>query len=113
MFFTNAALLLFLVQLIYTMTKEQKDLIWLLLQEKHYLVKTLNSRGKEVYKILEGRQVPVQYFTEASVKKIKDVLKSDNKKRMTLNLSAVRRLHGKSYIKALYKKNVANLSGQV
>ena len=94
------------------MTKEQKDLIWLLLQEKHYMVKTINSRGKEVYKILEGRQVPVQYFTEANVKKIKDVLKSDSKKRMTLNLNAVRRLHGKNYIKALYKKNVANLSRQ-
>ena len=92
------------------MTKEQKDLMWLLLQEKHYLVKTINSRGKEVYKILEGRQVPVQYFTEADVKKIKDVLKSDSKKRMTLNLNAVRRLHGRNYLKVLYKKSVANVS---
>ena len=94
------------------MTKEQKDLIWLLLQEKHYLMKTINSRGKEVYKILEGRQVPVQYFTEANVKKIKDVLKSDSKKRMTLNLNAVRRLHGKNYLKVLYKKSIENLSKQ-
>ena len=94
------------------MTKEQKDLIWLLLQEKHYLVKTINSRGKEVYKILEGRQVPVQYFTAANVKKIKAVLKSDSKKRMTLNLNAVRRLHGKNYLKVLYKKSIENLSRQ-
>ena len=86
------------------MTDQQKDLIWLLLQEDHYLVKTINARGKEVYKILEGRQIPVQYFTEADVKKIKDVLKSDSKKRMTLNLSAVRQLHGKNYVKMLYKK---------
>ena len=86
------------------MTDQQKDLIWLLLQEDHYLVKTINSRGKEVYKILEGRQIPVQYFTEADVKKVKDVLKSDSKKRMTLNLSAVRQLHGKNYVKMLYKK---------
>ena len=86
------------------MTDQQKDLIWLLLQEDHYLVKTINSRGKEVYKVLEGRQIPVQYFTEADVKKIKDVLKSDSKKRMTLNLSAVRQLHGKNYVKMLYKK---------
>ena len=55
------------------MTDQQKDLIWLLLQEDHYLVKTINSRGKEVYKILQGRQIPVQYFTEADVKKVKDV----------------------------------------
>ena len=86
------------------MTDQQKDLIWLLLQEDHYLVKTINARGKEVYKILEGRQIPVQYFTEADVKKVKDVLKSDSKKRMTLNLSAVRQLHGKNYVKMLYKK---------
>ena len=86
------------------MTDQQKDLIWLLLQEDHYLVKTINARGKEVYKVLEGRQIPVQYFTEADVKKVKDVLKSDSKKRMTLNLSAVRQLHGKSYVKMLYKK---------
>ncbi len=87
------------------MTKQQKDLIWLLLQEDHYLVKSINAKGKEVYKILEGRQIPVQYFTEANVKKVKDFLKSDNKKRMTLNLSAVRQLHGKNYLKMLYKKN--------
>ena len=86
------------------MTDKQKDLIWLLLQENHYLVKTLNAKGKEVYKVLEGRQVPVQYFTEKDVKKIHDILKTDNKKRMTLNLSAVRQLHGKSYAKMLYKK---------
>lgn len=86
------------------MTDQQKDLIWLLLQEDHYLVKTINARGKEVYKVLEGRQVPVQYFTQADVKKIKDILKTDSKKRMTLNLSAVRQLHGKNYAKMLYKK---------
>ncbi len=88
------------------MTKEQKDLIWLLLQEKHYLVRTINSRGKKVYKVLQGRQVPVRYFTEANVKKFKEVLKSDNKKRMTLNLNAVIQLHGKNYLKVLYKKTL-------
>jgi len=87
------------------MTDQQKDLIWLLLQEDHYLVKTINARGREVYKFLSGRQIPVQYFTEINVKKIKDFLKSDSKKRMTLNLNAVRQLHGKNYIKMLYTKN--------
>jgi hypothetical protein len=86
------------------MTDQQKDLIWLLLQDDHYLIRTINARGKEVYKVLEGRQTPVQYFSEADVKKIKDVLKSDSRKRMTLNLSAVRQLHGKNYVKVLYKK---------
>jgi hypothetical protein len=86
------------------MTKKQKDLVWLLLQENHYMVKTINSRGKEVYKVLEGRQIPVQYFTETNVKKIRELLKTDNKKRMTLDLNEVRKLHGKNYIKMLYKK---------
>lgn len=86
------------------MTKQQKDLVWLLLQDNHYMVKSINARGKEVYKIFEGRQIPVQYFTETNVKKIKEFLKTDSKKRMTLNLSAVRQLHGKNYIKMLYKK---------
>lgn len=86
------------------MTKEQKDLIWLLLQDNHYLVKTVNAKGREVYKILEKQQIPVQYFTEANVKKIKDILKTDSRKRMTLNLTAVRQLHGKNHLKVLYKK---------
>ena len=86
------------------MTKKQKDFIWLLLQDDHYMVKSINARGKEVYKIFEGRQKPVQYFSELNVKKIKDFLKTDSKKRMTLNLSAVRQLHGKNYIKMLYNK---------
>ena len=68
------------------------------------MIKSINAKGKEVYKILEGRQKPVQYFSEISVKKIKDFLKSDSKKRMTLNLNAIRQLHGKNYIKMLYIK---------
>ncbi|MEO8412413.1 MAG: hypothetical protein ABI472_02090 [Ginsengibacter sp.] len=86
------------------MTKKQKDLIWLLMQENHYMVKTINTRGKEVYKIFQGRQIPVRYFTELHVKGIRDLLKSDNKKRMTLNLNEVRKLHGKNYVKILYNK---------
>jgi hypothetical protein len=68
------------------------------------MVKSINAKGKEVYKVFEGRQVPVQYFTETNVRKIKEFLKSDTKKRMTLNLNAVRSLHGKNYIKMLYTK---------
>ena len=87
------------------MTKKQKDLVWLLLQENHYMIKAINARGKEVYKVLKDRQIPVRYFSEINVKKIKDFLKSDSKKRMTLNLSVIRQLHGKNYLKILYKKS--------
>ena len=75
------------------------------MQADHYMVRAINANGKEVYKVLEGRQTPVQYFTEITVKKIKDYLKIDDQKRMTLNLNEVRKLHGNNYIKIIYKKN--------
>lgn len=85
------------------MTKSEKELAKLLLQNNHYLLKAINARGKEVYKIMKGRQVPVQYFTEATYRCFLNILKTDSKKRMTINLSAVRQLNGNSYIKKLYK----------
>ena len=86
------------------MTRNEKDLIALLLQEDHYMAKAINSKGKEVYKVFKGRQIPVQYFSIITVNKVKDFLKIDHKKRMTLNLNIVRQLHGKNYIKMLYNK---------
>lgn len=91
-------------QPILPMNSNQKDLIWLLMQPDHYMVKTINANGKEVYKILQGRQIPVQYFTEITVRKIKDYLKIDSHNRMTLNLNEVRKLHGNDYMKIIYKK---------
>ena len=85
------------------MTKEEKDLAWLLLQDNHYLVKSTNVNGKQVYKILREKQVPIRYFTESTVRKFSQVLKTGTKKRMTVNLSLVRQLNGNSYIKKLYK----------
>jgi RNA:NAD 2'-phosphotransferase (TPT1/KptA family) len=86
------------------MTKQQKDLVWLLLQEDHYMVKTINAKGREMYKVLEGRQKPVRHFSTVTVNGLKDLFKTDDKKRFTLNLNLVRQLHGKSYIKILYTK---------
>jgi hypothetical protein len=97
-------LLLFLKNQFLPMNSKQKDLIWLLMQADHYIIKTINANGKEVYKILEGRQIPVQYFTEITVRNIKNYLKIDGQKRMTLNLNEVRKLHGNNYIKIIYKK---------
>lgn len=51
------------------MNQLHKDLGWLLLQPGHYLVKTLNAKGKQVYKVYSGRQVPVQYFSNAQAQK--------------------------------------------
>lgn len=97
-------LLVFLKNQFLPMNSKQKDLIWLLMQPDHYMIKTINANGKEVYKILEGRQIPVQYFTEITVRNIKNYLKIDGQKRMTLNLNEVRKLHGNNYIKIIYKK---------
>ena len=91
------------------MTKKTKDLAWLLLQNNHYLLRSINSRGKEVYKIMKGKQEPVQYFSAATYRSFHNILKTDAKKRMTINLSAVRQLNGNSYIKKLYKQRLAAL----
>ena len=85
------------------MTKEEKDLAWLLLQENHYLVRSINVSGKEVYKILRGKQIPIQYFTHATVRRFFHLLRPNSKNRFILNLNAVRQLNGNNYIKKLYQ----------
>ena len=85
------------------MTKKEKTLAWLLLQNNHYMLKSINANGKEVYKIMKGRQVPVQYFSKTTVRKFDYLLKTDAKKRITINLSEVRQFNGNSYIKKLYR----------
>ena len=54
-------------------------------------------------KILREKQVPVQYFTETTVRKFYQVLKMGTHQRMRINLSLVRQLNGNNYIKKLYK----------
>ncbi len=86
------------------MTKNEKDFIWLLLQPDHYMVQTVNSAGRKVYKVYTGNKQPIQYFSLIIYRKFQALLKTDKKKRITLNLSEVRKLHGKKYLKLLYKK---------
>ena len=88
------------------MTKSAKELARLLLNNNHYLLKSINANGKVVFKIMMGKQVPVQYFSEASFRYLNPILKTDSKKRMTINLSAVRQLNGNSYLKKLYKTSL-------
>lgn len=89
------------------MTNNEKDLVWLLMQEQHYLVRSTNTKGKMVYKVMMGKQVPVRVFSEITVRKLDPFLKSDAKKRITINLTAVRQLNGNSYLKGVYRKRLA------
>lgn len=85
------------------MTKSEKDLVWLLLQPDHYMLQTINSAGRRVYKVFSGKQEPVQYFSIQVYNKFSSLFKTDNKNKITLNLSEVRKLHGKSNLKKLYR----------
>lgn len=87
-----------------SITREQKLLIFHLLTGEYYLMKKPKRSGIDAYKLYKGNQVPVKYYSSATVRKIFDLLKTDNKRRLSFNLSLVRQLHGKSYIKSLYKK---------
>ena len=86
------------------MTRMKKDLIRLLLQEDHYMVKAINAKGKKCIKFLKDGRYRFSILRKLLLIKMKDLLKSDDKKRMTLNLNLVRQLHGKNYIKMLYIK---------
>lgn len=85
------------------MSNNEKDLAWLLMQDHHYLIRSTNAKGKIVYKVMVGKQIPVRYFSEVTVRKLNPVLKCDAKKRMTINLAAVRQLNGNTFLKGLYK----------
>lgn len=71
-----------------------------------YLRKTLNARGKRVVKLCDASHRPIGYVYKPckvllSVVHVKAKDKKDGK--LTLNLVAVRQLHGKSYIKKQYQ----------
>lgn len=86
------------------MKPQHKDIAWLLLQPDHYMMITTNVRGKMIFKVYHGNKSPVQYFSEAQVRRYKSLFKVDHKNKMTLNLSKVRQLRGNNYLKKLYKK---------
>lgn len=81
------------------------DLVIKLLKNKTtYLRVRPNSNGRKGFGLYQENQVLIHWYSEKQVDQLKDVLKVDKQKRLTLNLSLVRQLHGKSYIKQQYKK---------
>lgn len=80
------------------------DLVIKLLKNKTtYLRVRPNSTGRKGFGLYKGNQVLIHWYTEKQVAQLKELLKVDKQKRLTLNLSLVRQLHGKSFIKQQYK----------
>lgn len=71
-----------------------------------YLRKTINARGKRILKLCSAEHHPLGYLYK-SPKRLKEVLHVKKRDladgKLTLNLVAVRQLHGKSFIKKMYK----------
>lgn len=68
-----------------------------------YLAPKKSHSGTGGYMLYQGNANPVKWFSPAQVSPLKDLLKKDKNKRLTLNLTLVRQLHGKSFIKQQYK----------
>lgn len=75
-----------------------------LLTEDCYLAIRESRTGRSGYMLYSGNQNPEQWFSDATLKSIRNSLKKDKQGRFTLNLSLVRQQHGKSLLKQLYKK---------
>lgn len=78
-----------------------------------YLMRTINHSNTSGYKMYRDNMVPEFFITERSFKSLESNLyislfKMDSKKRITLNLSGVRQLHGNHWIKKAYQKRRKN-----
>lgn len=90
------------------MTLAQKHLINRLLRSC-FMRKSINANGAPIYRLYDEKVNPLRSYRPASVDAIGrhalyEIFKKDKLGRVTLNLSSVRRLHGKSYLKQAYKK---------
>ncbi|MEJ7610645.1 MAG: hypothetical protein WKF88_05635 [Ferruginibacter sp.] len=54
--------------------------------------------------LYEGNQSPVKWFSDATARIIRQLLKRDRRKRLTLNLTMVRRQRGNTLLKKLYNQ---------
>lgn len=80
------------------------DLALKLLKNKTaYLRVRPNSTGRKGYGLYINNNEIIHWYSQKQVNELKDVLKIDKHKRLTLNLSLVRQLHGKNFIKQQYK----------
>lgn len=91
------------------MTDLQHDLIKKLFKPGFYLMTRLRHSGRRGYMLYQGNANPVDWYSEANYKIVKEVVKKDKIGRITLNLNLVRQQHGSSLLKILYKKQKQKL----
>lgn len=77
--------------------------LFLLLLKGYYLRKRINHTGVNGYMLYEGKQVPILFLHERTVKPVLPFLK-EKRKVYTINLSLVRQAHGRTIVKQMYKK---------
>jgi len=82
-----------------------KTVIDYMLNVGYYMRRSMNFSGRFGFMIYTGNQNPVMFCTNSDAKFIKNLLKEDSHQRLTLNLSAVRQLHGSSLVKKAYKNH--------
>jgi hypothetical protein len=85
------------------MTASQKNIV-LHLFKGCYLMRSLNTNGTPIFKLYQPGQKLISYSYPSDIKPITELLKEDQNRRFTLNLKIVRKLHGKTYVKTIYKK---------
>lgn len=92
------------------MTQTRKHIIDLLLT-RHYLRHSVSITGTACYKLYDPAGSPVKRVSQATIDKLDrfidpkiKIWKIVRPGKITLNLSSVRRLHGRSYIKKAYLK---------
>jgi hypothetical protein len=88
------------------MTDAQKHIILDLLKDKTKYIKN-NGNGRRPYKMYAANVVPLYYIKKKEFQSINFLLKKDKKHRFTVNLSAVRQLHGNNKIKKAYKQSIS------
>ena len=88
------------------MTKLQNDLIRRMMTGNYYMMPKVTHRGRTGCMLYKGHQDPVKWYSDKTARIIRQLLKRDKRGRLTVNLSLVRRQHGKSLIKQLYNQTV-------
>lgn len=71
-----------------------------------YLMQRQYKKG-ERFILFKGNMQSVSFVKERHLRPLKSLLKKDKMGRFTLNLSEVRKLDGRTFLKKLYKKNHA------
>ena len=90
------------------MKQSVKELFLLLLKDGHYVRTRMNHDRESVYVVYTGKQDPVKSFPRQSGDALKNFFKKNSYNNYTLNLTKVRQLDGRSFMKKQYKKALRN-----